>query len=976
MPDAIETTDRLSALFSEASSLPPEDREAYLSRACPDDDALRREVLSLLRTVDRMPPGFLPGGDGRPEASTRGASPPDLSGYRLRGRYTIDGLIGEGGMSVVYDGQQDHPRRRVAVKVIHPEFSSPKVLRRFRDEPEILALLDHPSIVRVFEAGVEDFGAGLGPQPYFVMEYVEGIPLTRFVRERKLPLRERLRLFVTVCDAVQEAHQKGVIHRDLKPGNILVTAEGFPKLFDFGIAKVLSSTAAPIEHTLTGEHQLLGTPQYMSPEQCSAGLGVASLQDAPGGTSLQDALGGAALRAASGTASLREASATTSLQDAPGGAALRAASGTASLREASATTSLQDAPGGAALRAASGTACLREASATTSLQDAPGGTALRAASGTASLREASGDASSRGIPDQRASAGADGPVLSVPTPDSAGQKEFPHPPSLISSPQSPASRIDIRADVYSLGVLLYEMLTDRLPYDVSNMTILSAARTICEAVPTPPSTFDRRLKGDLDAVILKTLEKDRTRRYASATHLADDVRRVLAGEPTLARPATWRTRTARWMRRHPKLTTATVCAMFGILSALSTFIVVRWAARRPSHLMYSPMLKTVELRAANTDTLHTWEGISTCCNRNANESAHPLSIVNIEGRAAVLVGFHQSVPTEGVAGLREASSLDSASPIPIRYARSVCAFDARGPYDEPLWHARIEPNDDFGKDPMGRDFDANGWYPVGLFGPYDIFPQELSPGPEVVVVFNNGAFSQKCYRIYSARLADAPEATPREPLYQVLADGGGSGLIAWDAENGWLVTAGQNSSVYWLHREGCPPTAGYPCVVFAFRPEFNVISTDYLWLESEPPPADIQPPPPRVAWLYTIRNISNRHYSREVAYLLPSAPGDRPEVALRLSIHVGVAQDGLIRDISLPIRRDGTIISGATRLGGDGYNAELQKQRLNSDQSDPYCVNPEEWYLGPLPPLRAESRALEVKNGSQHVWYWTHRQVP
>ena len=181
------------------------------------------------------------------------------------GRYRLLHVLGEGGMGVVYLAEQDHPiHRQVALKVIKPGMDSKRVLARFETEQQALALMEHPHVARVYDAGLAPSG-----RPYFVMEYVKGIPVTEHCDKYKLTIEERLRLFLHVCEAIRHAHQKGIIHRDLKPSNILVTIEGneaIPKVIDFGVARAISQPLT--ERTLyTEQGQLVGTPEYMSPEQ-------------------------------------------------------------------------------------------------------------------------------------------------------------------------------------------------------------------------------------------------------------------------------------------------------------------------------------------------------------------------------------------------------------------------------------------------------------------------------------------------------------------------------------------------------------------------------------------------------------------------------------------------------------------------------------------------------------------------------------
>ncbi|MEP7346228.1 MAG: tetratricopeptide repeat protein, partial [Gemmatimonadaceae bacterium] len=182
------------------------------------------------------------------------------------GHYRITGILGEGGMGTVYEAEQEQPHRMVALKVIRPDFVSPELIRRFSRESELLGRLQHPGIAQIYEAGTSE---GLhGPQPFFAMELVKGQTLTEFASAHSLDVKERLELFSRVCDAVHYAHQKGVIHRDLKPANILVDASGQPKILDFGVARLTDVDVQATRQTSVGE--VIGTLQYMSPEQVSA----------------------------------------------------------------------------------------------------------------------------------------------------------------------------------------------------------------------------------------------------------------------------------------------------------------------------------------------------------------------------------------------------------------------------------------------------------------------------------------------------------------------------------------------------------------------------------------------------------------------------------------------------------------------------------------------------------------------------------
>jgi len=386
--------ERALALFTAAVRLAPAEQREFLARECPDD-GLRAEVSALLAVErDRL-------------RTTAGVHDEDPLPSRI-GRYRVLRRIGRGGMGSVYEGEQDHPRRRVAIKVVHPGPSVASFLRRFEFEVEILARLNHPGIAHIIEAGhFEDRGA---VQPFFAMEFVEGVPITEYVATRALDTGARLALFCEICDAVQHAHQRGVVHRDLKPANVLVDVEGHPKILDFGIARLTEEQEGTARKTIAGE--LLGTVAYMSPEQ------------------------------------------------------------------------------------------------------------------------ASGD----------------------------------------------ANAIDTRSDVYSLGIVLYEILTGKLPYEVSPLRVHAAIRTILEVEPKSLTAIDPRLNRDLATVALKAVEKERDRRYQSAAELAADVRRYLSHEPIVARPATTTYVLKKFARRNPLLvgsvltaavlvTTALVVALFALADA-------------------------------------------------------------------------------------------------------------------------------------------------------------------------------------------------------------------------------------------------------------------------------------------------------------------------------------------------------------------------------------------------------------------------
>jgi serine/threonine protein kinase/tetratricopeptide (TPR) repeat protein len=359
----------------------------------------------------------------------------------LIGRYKLISVLGEGGMGIVYLAQQESPvKRQVALKVIKPGMDSKCVLARFEAEQQALALMEHPHVARVYDAGLT-----LSGRPYFVMEHVKGIPITEYCDKHRLTIEERLQLFLHVCEAVQYAHQKGIIHRDIKPSNILVTSEDGQsscKVIDFGIARAISEPLT--ERTFyTEQGQLIGTPEYMSPEQ--------------------------------------------------------------------AELSNQD--------------------------------------------------------------------------------------------------IDTRTDVYSLGVVLYELVAGVLPYDSQKLRehgIGGARKVICEQNPQTPSTrlsrssveessdsahrrstdtrqLQRRLQGDLDWITLKSVEKDRSRRYASAGELAADIRRHLNNEPITAGRPSLAYSARKFVKRNRALVSSFAAVLVVLLAGIIVSLAFAVRANRARH---------------------------------------------------------------------------------------------------------------------------------------------------------------------------------------------------------------------------------------------------------------------------------------------------------------------------------------------------------------------------------------------------------
>src|SRR5215467_9694085 len=240
-----ERWQQVKEIFDRAVECDPASRVAYVRDRCGDDEELRREVESLLAS-DTQTGSLL---DNPLMETATGVSPPSASLPAQNdsfGPYVPVRVLGEGGMGTVYLARQQQPiRREVALKVVKLGMDSRQVLERFEIERQALALMDHPNVARVLDAGTSDRG-----RPYFVMEFVEGVPITQYCDSKALSTRERLQLFVPVCNALQHAHQKGIIHRDVKPSNVLVTevdGKPVPKVIDFGVARATEQRSAEFD---------------------------------------------------------------------------------------------------------------------------------------------------------------------------------------------------------------------------------------------------------------------------------------------------------------------------------------------------------------------------------------------------------------------------------------------------------------------------------------------------------------------------------------------------------------------------------------------------------------------------------------------------------------------------------------------------------------------------------------------------------
>jgi serine/threonine protein kinase/tetratricopeptide (TPR) repeat protein len=258
--------DRVMDILAEAMELPGPRRDAFLDSTCVGEPGLRREVEELLACADAASIVF--------DAAAQQIIQPDPEQI---GPYQLLEPIGEGGMATVYKARQHHPvKRLVALKLIKLGMDTRQFVARFEAERQALAMMDHPNVARVYDAGSTENG-----RPYFVMEYVPGESILKWCDARKLPIRERLELLIAVCEAVEHAHRKGIIHRDLKDSNVLLTevdGRAMPKVIDFGVAKAISQRLT--DRTMfTEQGQLIGTPEYMSPEQAERGLDIDTRSD-------------------------------------------------------------------------------------------------------------------------------------------------------------------------------------------------------------------------------------------------------------------------------------------------------------------------------------------------------------------------------------------------------------------------------------------------------------------------------------------------------------------------------------------------------------------------------------------------------------------------------------------------------------------------------------------------------------------------
>ncbi len=422
--------ERIQTLFHQAADLPKADQPGFLKSACDGDDSLVADVLALLQE-DSQSSSPLDRGLAQVARDVFDEGLPSSLPFPELGPYRVRKVLGEGGMGVVYLAERSDLGSMVAVKLLRDAWLSPARRERFAAEQRTLAQLNHPSIARIYDADTLPDGT-----PYFVMEYVEGLPLTDYCTQHHCSVERRLQLFRQVCEAVQDAHSHAVIHRDLKPSNILVKADGTIRLLDFGIAKQVESLDMPAQQTMTGLR--LMTPAYASPEQIR------------------------------------------------------------------------------------------------------------------------------------------------------GQ------------------RLGIQTDVYSLGVILYELLAGQLPFDLSNLAPTEAETVLIEHDPGKPSTAAKRAAAnsrvalpsasswaDLDVLCLTAMHKDPERRYRSVEALTRDIDHYLRGEPLDARPDTLSYRLSKFVRRNRSEVTAAAVALT-VLVGMVVFFTVRLQRARDTALAEAARAQRVQ----------------------------------------------------------------------------------------------------------------------------------------------------------------------------------------------------------------------------------------------------------------------------------------------------------------------------------------------------------------------------------------------
>lgn len=489
------------------------------------------------------------------------------------------------------------------------------------------------------------------------------------------------------------------------------------------------------------------------------------------------------------------------------------------------------------------------------------------------------------------------------------------------------SEIDTRSDVYSLGVLLFELLTDQLPYDVSRMTLHGAAGVIGGQEPPVPSSINKKLKGDPDTIILKCLAKNRAERYTSVAALADDIRCYQRGEPIAAHPPTLWTRLIRSVARHPVLFTLLLCVLFVLSTIVASTAIVWFTAFRPDTIVKygvdgplppgnpEPFAKEVRLLSRNSSVLHRWGG--------APESIGFAQLVRqapmLGGRRLALVGY---------SGLEDGT-----------FARYFCAYDVDRDLDKPLWFRSVETDDVLATLRKDRSFDGRR-FSAGRGIIADIFHSDGCPGDEVVVVFKADT-SQRILRVHD--LAG-------KLLWQSWYDGAAHGLY-WMAGARLLVFAGDDQHQNWDSLGKTTSSDGAPLVVFALRPRLNHIGRDDYLNSTESLSRDmLGDESTEVAWFLWLYEEDDRLADPDQFLLTVERPRLRDA---RWFANVVVRAKSNEGNISWAIDESGNEVPG-TRVINDSYTrARLEP---NSPLPDPRGLH--------LVPRRPNMAAGRINKGN------------
>jgi eukaryotic-like serine/threonine-protein kinase len=645
-------------IFNAALAFTAAERPIYLAGACRDNLPLRQRVEALLRAHE-APQGFLPDQPDATVRSTIAITPISEMPGTVIGRYKLLQQIGEGGCGVVYMAEQQEPvRRRVALKVIKLGMDTKQVIARFEAERQALALMDHPNIAKVLDAGATETG-----RPYFVMELVKGIPITRFCDENNLSTATRLNLFVQVCHAIQHAHQKGIIHRDIKPSNILVADHDgvpVPKIIDFGIAKATTDQRLTDKTLFTAFEQFIGTPAYMSPEQAKlSGLDV-----------------------------------------------------------------------------------------------------------------------------------------------------------------------DTRSDIYSLGVLLYELLTGKTPFEGKRLLeagLDEIRRIIREEEPMRPSTrlhtldaaeqttvarhrqseapkLVHLIRGDLDWIVMKALEKDRGRRYETANGLAMDIQRHLQNEPVTACPPGNLYRFQKMVRRNTLTFGAAAAVAISLILglAISSFLFIREKEARASEAIMRRQAEDAK--------------------KQAQTQAARAEAASLDAKSAEQKAREKEMETKTV--LSAAEFLQGSRAISEKHPADALAYLARSFSDDPGNAAALTS--------MATLLASHSWMaPTVLLQPAN--SAQFSPDGERIVTASDYGTA----RVWDAQ-SGQPLTGPMELGHKVNSaqfspDGKRIVTASWDQARVWDAQSGQPLTAPMKHRLDSVNSAQFSPNATAWDPETGKMLLSGPW---------------------------------------------------------------------------------------------------------------------------------------------------